>query len=153
MNGRSIARILLVVILVGAAIGLGVGAYNAGVSAGLAQSGNVVVTPGAYPVAPYVGYGWGWGFGPGFGFFGFIGGLLFLFIFIGIVRAAFGGMRGGWGPRHGPWTGPGGYRGNDFRGSPWEDRAREIHDAWHRDHPEAPDRPAGGSTSSGGSAS
>ncbi len=148
MNGRSLARLLLVVILVFGAIGLGVGAYNAGVSAGLAQSGQVVVNTGGYPVAPYVGYGWGWGFGPGFGFFGFIGGLLFLFLFIGIVRAAFGGMRHGWGPRYGPWGGGSDtFRGGDFRGSPWEDRAREIHDAWHRDHPESPDRPAGSSAS------
>ncbi|HET7473204.1 MAG TPA: hypothetical protein VFJ71_08780 [Candidatus Limnocylindrales bacterium] len=135
MNGRTIAAILLTFVVIVGAIGLGVTAYNAGVTAGLAQTGQVVVTNGGYvaPGAAYVGYGWGFGWGHGFGFFGFLGGLLFLFLIIGLVRAAFGGPRRGWGPgyghRHG-W-GPGG----------WEDRAREAHDAWHREHPESPDRP------------
>jgi len=126
MTGRTIARILLVVVLVGAAIGIGVTAYDAGVTNGLAQTGQVVVTPGAYPVAPYVGYGWG----HGFGFFGFFGFLLFLFLVFGLIRAAFGGRRG-WGPGgHGHDRGD--WRGRDWRGSPWESRAREIHDEWHR---------------------
>jgi hypothetical protein len=134
MNGRTIARILLAIVLIGGAVTLGVSAYNAGVTAGLAQTGQVVVTNGGYlaPGAPYVGYGWGFGWGHGFGFFGFLGGLLFLFLLIGLIRAAFGGPRRGWGPgyghRHG-W-GPGG----------WEDRAREAHDAWHREHPDDPNR-------------
>jgi hypothetical protein len=134
MNGRTIARILLAIVLIGGAVTLGVSAYNAGVTAGLAQTGQVVVTNGGYlaPGAAYVGYGWGFGWGHGFGFFGFLGGLLFLFLLIGLIRAAFGGPRRGWGPgyghRHG-W-GPGG----------WEDRAREAHDAWHREHPDDPNR-------------
>ena len=138
MSGRTIARILLCVVLVGAAIGLGVTAYNAGVTTGLAQSGQVVVTPGGYPVAPYVGYGWG--FGHGFGFFGFFGTLLFLFLLFGLIRAAFGGRRG-WG--HG---GPGHRYGEgrgDWRGSPWESRAREIHDEWHKGQPDGGDKPTG----------
>ena len=145
MNGRTIARILLAVILIVGAISLGVTAYNAGVTAGLAQTGQVVVANGGYlaPGGPYVGYGWGFGWGHGFGFFGFLGGLLFLFLLIGLIRAAFGGPRRGWGPgygsRHG-W-GPGGW--GRPGGSPWEDRAREVHDAWHHDHPEGPDRPDG----------
>jgi hypothetical protein len=134
MNGRTIARILLAIVLIGGAVTLGVSAYNAGVTAGLAQTGQVVVTNGGYlaPGAAYVGYGWGFGWGHGFGFFGFLGGLLFLFLLIGLIRAAFGGPRRGWGPgyghRHG-W-GPGG----------WEDRAREAHNAWHREHPGDPNR-------------
>jgi len=139
MTGRSIARILLVVVLVGTAIGIGVTAYDAGVTSGLAQTGQVVVAPGAYPVAPYVGYGWG--FGHGFGFFGFFGFLLILFLVFGLIRAAFGGRRG-WGPggphRHG--GGPGG----DWRGSPWETRAREVHDEWHRGQTADGDKPATG---------
>ena len=133
MNGRTFARILLAVVLVGGALSLGVGAYNAGVTAGLAQTGQVVVASGGYlaPGGAYIGYGWGWGHG--FGFFGFLGGLLFLFLLIGLLRVAFGGPRSGWGPgagsRHG-W-GHGG----------WEDRAREAHDAWHREHPDRPDGP------------
>jgi hypothetical protein len=140
MNGRTFARVLLVVVLIAGAIGIGVMAYDAGVTAGLAQNGEVVVSPG-YPVGPYA--GWGWGFGHGFGFFGFLGGLVFLFLLIGLFRAAFGGPRRGWGPGYGRgWYG-GGWR--DEQGRTWEDRARETHDAWHRDHPhdpQPPDRPA-----------
>ena len=127
MNGRTIAQILLILVLAGGAIALGTTAYDAGVAAGLAQNGNITVTPAGYPVGPYA--GWGWGVGHGFGFFGFLGGLLFLFLLIGLIRAAFGGGRG-WGPRHGHgWSN--GWR--DERGRTFEDRAREAHDAWHRD--------------------
>ena len=90
MTGRTIARILLVVLLVGGAVTIGVTSYNAGVTAGLVQSGGTVVVPGAVPAIPgaaYVPYGYGWGFGHGFGFFGFfgfLGGLLFLFLLIGL---------------------------------------------------------------------
>ncbi len=151
MNGRTIAQFLLVVFLVFGAIGLGVTAYNAGVTQGLAQTGTVAVAPiGPVAVAPYA--GWGWGFGPGFGFFGFLGGLLFLFLLFGLIRAAFGPRRGWGGHRHG-W-GPGGYSGGwtDETGRTWEDRAREVHDGWHRAHPDAPtgtgpsgpDRPTAG---------
>ena len=112
---------------VAACVGLGVTAYDAGLSAGLAQNGNIVVAPG-YPVAGY----YGWGFGHGFGFFGFLGGLLFLFLLIALIRAAFGGPRrgwgGGWGGGHGHGWYPGGWR--DEQGRTWEDRAREAHDAW-----------------------
>jgi hypothetical protein len=148
MNGRTIAQILLFVFLVVGAIGIGVTAYNAGVTQGLVQSDAVAVAPVPVAVAPYAGWGWGWGHG--FGFFGFLGGLLFLFLLIGLIRAAFGPRRGwgggpGWyGGRYGGWR--------DDQGRTWEDRAREYHDEWHRAHPEAPgstdpsgpDRPAAG---------
>jgi hypothetical protein len=128
MFGRTVARVLLAMLVIGGAIALGVTAYNAGVTAGLAQDG--VIAPGTYPVAPYAGYGWGWG--PGFGFFGFFGFLLFLFLVFALLRAAFGGPRRGWGPG---WGGRGWDRdhGTDPGSRPrWEDRAREIHDEWHR---------------------
>jgi hypothetical protein len=149
MNGRSIARLILVVVLVIGAIGLGVGAYDAGVSAGLAQNGNITVAPG-YAVGPYV--GWGWGFGHGFGFFGFFGGFLFLILLFALLRAAFGGGRHhGWDGRggRGPWRS--GWQDGEGR-SGWEDRAREVHDAWHRDHPGETDRPASPSGGPGGGA-
>ena len=137
MNGRTIAQILLVLVLVVGGIGLGVTAYNAGVTQGLAQTGAVAVAPVPYAVAPYA--GWGWGFGHGFGFFGFLGGLLFLFLLIGLIRAAFGPRRG-WGGGYGRGWGSGRYAGSwhDDQGRSWEDRAREAHDSWHRAHPEAP---------------
>src|SRR6185295_592311 len=96
-------------------------------------------------VAPYVGWGWGWGHG--FGFFGFLGGLLFLFLLIGLIRAAFGPRRGWGGYGYGRgWSGggsPGGW--SDENGRSWEDRARQAHDEWHRAHPEGP----GGAPTSG----
>ncbi len=127
MNRRSIASILLVLVVVAGAIGLGVSAYNAGVTAGLAQTGSVVVRP-EVAVGPYL--GWGYGFGHGFGFFGFLGGLLFLFLLFALIRAAVGGPRRGWGGPGGGWSG--GPR-HDHRNA-WEDRARDIHDQWHREH-------------------
>jgi hypothetical protein len=146
MNGRTFARILLAVVVIGGAIALGVTAYNAGVTAGLVQSGQVVVTPGGYPVAaggPYVGYGWGYGWGGhGLGFFGFLGGLLFLVLLIGLIRAAFGGPRRGWGPGGGDGPGRGGW-GGDWRRDAWEQRVKETHDALHRESADAPDKPAG----------
>ncbi len=66
MNGRTFARFLLAIVLIGGALGIGVTAYNAGVSAGLVQSGQAVVVPGGHAIAPgtaYVGYGWGIGGG------------------------------------------------------------------------------------------
>jgi hypothetical protein len=131
---KVIAAILLVLVLAGAAAGIGVSAYNAGVTAGLVQSGQIVAAPGTYAVAPYV----GWGAGPGFGFFGFFGLLLFLFVLIGLARAAFGGSRRGWGP-----GGPGGWGGpNGSRSDAWERRVRETHDALHRDSGNGPDEAA-----------
>jgi len=143
MSGRTLARVLLVVFLFVGAIGLGATAYNAGVSAGLAHEGAVVVAPGATPT-PYAGWGWG------FPFFGFFGGLIFVFLVFGLIRAAFWGSRGGWGRGYGRgWSG---YGWRDEDGRTWEDRARETHDAWHRANPDAPGStpPGTGPAGSGG---
>jgi hypothetical protein len=126
MNGRTIARVLLVLILVGGAAALGIGAYNAGVTQGLIDSGQVA--PGGYIGGPYVGgWGYGWGHGIGFGFFGFLGTLLFILLLVGLLRAAFGRGRG-WGPG-GPrgWYGPDGQSGRDA----WHERVRRVHDELH----------------------
>ena len=147
MNGRTFARILLAIVLIGGAIGIGVTSYNAGVTAGLVQSGHAVVMADGYAVAPGTAYiGYGWGYGHGFGFFGFLGGLLFLFLLIGLLRAAFGGgHRRGWGGPGGP-GGPRGW-GGDWRRDAWEERVKETHDALHRDATHeatgGPDKPAG----------
>jgi hypothetical protein len=139
MNGRTIARVLLALIIIGGVTMLGVGAYNAGVTQGLMSSGQVVVTPGAYPVGPYVGgWGYGWGHGPGFGFFGFLGTLFFIFLIFALLRAAFGRGRG-WGP--GGWGGPDSGR---YGRGPWEDRARAFHDELHRSKPDGTTRDGGG---------
>jgi hypothetical protein len=126
MNGRTIAGVLLALLVVGGLAAIGISAYNAGVTAGLVEAGQVVVAPGQ-AVGPYVG-GYGWGHGGGF--FGFLGFLLFLFLIFALIRAAFGGLgrgRGGWG---GPGWGGGPY-GRHSRG-PWDERIRELHDELHR---------------------
>jgi hypothetical protein len=131
---RIIAGIVLVFVLVGLAGGI----FQAGYFAGAAGGGTVVAGPW-YGFAPF-----GWGFGGGF--FGFLGSLFILFLIFGLLRAAFGGgHRGSWGggPRRG-W-----YDGDHRHGQgfgPWEGRAREIHDEWHRRTSE----PGSGPTTSGG---
>ncbi|MCI0347236.1 MAG: hypothetical protein L0221_17630 [Chloroflexi bacterium] len=134
---RFAAAVVLVVVL-GA---LGVSVYQAGFMAGAAAEGTTVVAPYAY--------GWGWGIGHGF--FGFLGTLLVIFLVFGLLRAIFWRgprwERGGWGHgRHGHGHHGEGSEGPDgFKGSPWETRAREVHDEWHRR------QDSGGSAGSSGS--
>lgn len=142
MFGRGVFRLIAAIALIALLGAAGASIYQAGLTQGLAQTGTAV----APAVVPYY-YGWH-PFGFGGGLFGFFGGLLFLFLIIGLLRAIFFGGRRGWGgPGRGGWSGhdhdPSGMRG--FRGSPWESRAREVHDEWHRTHE------AGGSSSPGGS--
>jgi hypothetical protein len=147
MYGRSGFRVLLAVLIALGAVALGAGAYQAGIAAGAAQA----VTPGSGPmVVPYYGHP----FGFGFGFFGFLGTLLFIFLIFAVVRAfAFAGGRGrGWGGpgRWGGWSGgpggPGGAGPDGWRGSPWEARAHEVFDEWHRDAHSAGPATAAGDT-------
>lgn len=130
MNARWLLRAALVVVLLAGVGFLAAGAYQAGLAAGLAADG----------AAPAPGYGYGWypgGFG--FGFFGFLGLILFLFLLFGLLRAAFWG-----GPGRGGWAGPGRWRdGDQGHRHPFESRARDAFDAWHR---EAHEGPAAGAT-------
>ncbi len=121
----ALAAILAVVLLVG----VGVGAYHAGVDAGVtrgAEAGHVEVVG-----SPGYGYGWHGGFFFPFGF------LFFPLVIVGVillVRAAAGGPRWGRG-WYGPGYGPGGGRGA------WSDEARarfeDRFDDWHRRQHEA----------------
>lgn len=111
--------VLLAVVLILAGIAIGLGAYHAGVSHGLAQSGRA--TEVVRVVGPR-------GFFP-FGLFIFP--LLFLGVFL-LVRWSFGprgwhSHEGRWGP--GPWGGP----------ERFEERARD----WHRKQHEAADAAGG----------
>jgi hypothetical protein len=120
MNNRYLIRgIVIAVLAIAAAVAIGLGAYNAGVAQGIAESGRVVA---AAPPAgtPYV-YVWPrhyWGFG--FGFFP----LFFLLFFFFAMRALFwrrswrGGWGGGWGCGYG--YGPGPYNLDE-----WHRRAHE----------------------------
>jgi hypothetical protein len=122
MTGRFLFRTFAVLLLVAVAVGLGAAAYNAGVTAGLAEAARQAAASG--DAAPIIPYAWGYGpyvqgpFGGGFGFFGFVVAILVIFLVIGIVRAAFGGRRD-WG---GPGRGPGGWGGR-----------REMVEEWHRE--------------------
>jgi hypothetical protein len=123
---RWIAVTLLVLL---AGVAIAVGAYNAGVSHGLAQaaSGTEVVRV----VGP--GYGYGGGFFP-FGLFLFP---LFFFLIFGLVRGAFWGRRWG-GPGRGGHDGPGHPHGGPER---WRDGAEEWHRRQH--DPSSGDRGSG----------
>jgi hypothetical protein len=115
---RLIAGLLLITLLVF----VGVGVYNAGVTAGLAETGSAVASgaPVVYYPGPYVGHPWGWG--GGFGIFGIFFWILGIFLIFGLIRAAFGFGRWGHGGRDwGKHRGPGGYGG-----------PREYLDDWHR---------------------
>jgi hypothetical protein len=119
-------RILGGIILVALAVGLAGSIFQTGYLAGVAADGGVA------PVVVAPGYGWGPGWGFGGGLFHFLGTLFVIVLFVGLLRAIFGGgRRHGWssGPRGG-W-GPGEGDGHHRFGS-WEDRAREAHDEWHR---------------------
>ena len=136
-------RALSIILIIGL-LALGGGfiaqtAYQAGLSTAITT---VQVQAGAdgSVVAPFIvpGYGYGWhngfgpGFGPGFGIFGFLGFLLFAFLFVGLIRVL--SFRGG----AGRWGGPNGKTGTH----PWEPRARQAFDDWHRTaHDDRPPEP------------
>ena len=97
MNGRFVFGVLLAVVLIVGAVGVGVYAYNAGVAQGMIESGKVVAP--ATGLAPYAYYGGPFFFHPfgwGFGFLGCLFPLLFFFLFFGLLRGIFWGGRWGW---------------------------------------------------------
>jgi hypothetical protein len=144
----------LAILAILAVVGIGVGAFNAGVDEGisreLAQRGD------ADQVVRVVGHGYGYGYGRGFGFpFGLILFPLFVIGIVLLVRGAF--WRGRWGgPRWGPGGygpgGPGGAGGYGppgpwGQGGPWAPGGQggpDRFDEWHRRQHEQPAEPASG---------
>ena len=114
MNNRSLIRALVLgALVIGGAAALGIGAYNAGVAQGIAQSGALAAQPSVtpYPVYPYLWHRpWGFGFFPIFPIFPFFFFLLFFFV----IRGLF------W---RGPWRAGRGYR---YEGVP------PAFEEWHR---------------------
>lgn len=113
MNGRFISAILLVLVLIAGAAGLGYYTYNAGVAQGLVDSGKLVApATGVVPAPMQFGYPYGpmffhrpFGY-YGFGVLGCLVPILFIFLFFGLLRGMFGWRRHwGWGGHYGP---PGG---------------------------------------------
>ena len=98
MSNRSPVRALAIAALViAAAAAIGVGAYNAGVAQGIAETGRAIAAPPAGTPYVYVWpRPWGFGFFPIFPIFF----LLFLFF---VLRAVMwrGPWRGGWGCGYG----------------------------------------------------
>ena len=119
-RGIVIGLVLLGIL---AAVGIGVGAYNLGVSQGVSHE--LVRSGENVDVVRVVGRGYGHGYGYGYGFFPF-GLILFPLLVIGILLLARGVFwRGGWGgPGYGPrgWGGPG----------PWGQGGPPAFDEWHR---------------------
>ena len=128
MRNLFIGFLVVAALVVGGGVVANV-AYQVGVTTAVnvaaanAPDGSVVtpVVPGAYPYG--YGYGPGWGHG-GPGIFGILVGLFFLFIFFGLIRAAFwrGGGGRGWGG-----GGPGGWGEHGGRS-----RFHDTFEDWHR---------------------
>jgi hypothetical protein len=115
MNGKFVLGILLTLVLVAGAIGVGVNAYNMGVAQGLAASGKLdVPTTGIAPM-PYWYRPMGWHYG-GFGPLSCLFPILFFFLFFGLMRAFF--WRGRWGMHH--------------HGHKWEGGVPPMLEEWHR---------------------
>jgi hypothetical protein len=115
MDRSTARRLLLAIVVIVGLLLVGVTAYNAGVSAGLAEAGRVL-GPGDRVAYPYIYPGFG------FGFFGFFGALLFFLLIFGLLRAVFGGGR------RGSWQGGGRWReghGSWAAGAP-------MFEEWHR---------------------
>jgi hypothetical protein len=112
----TFARVLAALVVIGLIVAIGVGVYDAGVTAGLAQT---VAAPSGAPVAYYPGpYFW---HGGGFGFFGIFFWILGIFLIFGLLRAIFGWGR--WGGRgYRDWN----HRPNGYGGP------REHFEEWHR---------------------
>jgi len=143
MNRHGVFRFVLLLILVGAVIGIGALAFNAGVTQGIAVGAQASAGDSAqlpYPTyllpygRPWIGLG-------GFGCFGVLMVLFLLFLIFGAVRAMF--WRGPWGghPMHHAMWGapPGGGTGERARSVP------PVFDEWHRRaHASSNDEPAKG---------
>jgi hypothetical protein len=101
MNGRIVFGVLLAVLLMAGAIGIGVYAYNFGVAQGMADSGKLAAP--AAGAAPYLYWHRPWGlhpFGFGLGFVNCLFPLLFFLLLFGLCRAFIRRGRWGWGGMH-----------------------------------------------------
>jgi hypothetical protein len=105
MYGRIVIGVLIALVLIIGAVGIGMYAYNWGVAQGLADSGKLVPPVASTAPHPYFYRPWGLHpFGFGFGFLGCLFPLLFFFLLFGLCRAfIWRGHWGGWRHRH--WDG------------------------------------------------
>jgi hypothetical protein len=98
MNGKFWLGVLLVIVLVAVAAGVGAYAFRMGVAQGLAESGKLPApATGVAPMPYYAPFHYR-AHGHGFGLLSCIVPLLFVFLVFGVIRAMF--CRGHWGWRH-----------------------------------------------------
>ena len=127
---RIFWRIIVLLVLIAAILGIGLYAYNAGMAYGFAQKataqgGQSVPAPYPYYWPPFFGFGYG------FGFLGCLIPLFLLFLVFGSMRALF-------------WHGPMGWRRHMHHG-PWgwrEENEKDVppfFDQWHRRAHEKPE--------------
>jgi len=143
MNGSVLFRALAVVLLIAVVIGGGAMVYDAGINAGLQQAAEAASSGQPVAVAPYPYAPYRWGGGFGFGIVSFFVWIVVFFLFLGLVRAAFGWGRWGGGGRFGGgrWAGPGGPGGPGGAG---RRSVEEWHRELHRADSDQPTRPAAG---------
>ncbi len=101
MNERNVVRIVLALLVIALAVGIGVVVYQAGYAQGAVESGRINLPPVAsapFVYAPWFYHPFGFGFFP----FGCLFPLLGILLVFLLVRAVFWGGRWG-GPRH--WDG------------------------------------------------
>lgn len=122
------ARAIFALLLI---LAIGLIGYQVGVSQAIVAQ----VPPGAAPVAYY-----GYPYHFGLGFLGFLFPLFFLFLFFGLMRAAFGGGRG-WGNTGSQHWGARGWA--DGVGGAGRERIEALHRELHGEKP-ASGAPSGG---------
>jgi hypothetical protein len=122
---RTFLKVILVFVLLVAIASLGIFAYRAGLSQGMAQS--ALLNTGAAPAPAYPYYGMYYGF-PFFGMLSCLVPLFLLFVAFVALRGLFWQGRGGWGRmHHGPW---GHY---PMGGRPdWKEGVPPMVEEWHR---------------------
>jgi hypothetical protein len=167
MNRKVILTIVIGLLVIAAAVGVGFTAFRMGQAYGISQSPAVATAlanrpAGSDGVPPFAGgsyaYGFGmgrpfggpfgggfehWGPGPAFGFLRCLIPLFFLFLLFAFFRLVFRpwGWRGGWG---GPWgRGRWGHHGGpDGQGGPEGHNVPPMFEEWHRRaHGETPPTP------------
>jgi hypothetical protein len=126
-------RVVLALVIIGAIIGLGVYAYNIGLTQGVVQ--NTQIEAGKTVPAPYFGMPYRWHAMGGFGCFGVLVPLFLLFVIFCAFRGLFGYRSYGWHHMHGgPW-------GMHRMGGNW-DPDKDVPpmvEEWHRRmHEQAP---------------
>ena len=125
MNRSIVFRVIMGIVLVGALVGLGFFAYQAGFSNGMAQGAQVEAGSLPAPIYPYYGMPYPWPFF-GFSFLGCLVPLGLLFLFFFAMRGLFWhGPRRWGGMHHGPW-------GRSGTGHPdWPNGVPPFAEEWH----------------------